>query len=55
MWYYGLWLRLEADTKVLNLNYLLWLFWRWSLMNYLPGLVSNWDPTDYRREPLVYS
>jgi hypothetical protein len=37
---------------------LLWLFWRWSLSNYLPGLASNCDPPgfsllssqDYRRE-----
>jgi hypothetical protein len=24
----------------------LWLFWRWGLMNYLPGLASNCDPPD---------
>jgi hypothetical protein len=23
---------------------LLWLFWRWGLVNYLPGLNSNLDP-----------
>jgi hypothetical protein len=23
---------------------LLWLFWRWGLVNYLPGLVLNRDP-----------
>jgi hypothetical protein len=23
---------------------LLWLFWRWALENYFPGLASNWDP-----------
>jgi hypothetical protein len=21
-----------------------WLFWRWGLLNYLPGLASNCDP-----------
>jgi hypothetical protein len=25
---------------------LLWLFWRWNLLNYLPGLASNSDPPD---------
>jgi hypothetical protein len=38
---------------------LLWLFWRWGLENYLPGLALNLDlpnlslPSswDYRREP----
>jgi hypothetical protein len=23
-----------------------WLFWRWSLKNSLPGLVSNCEPAD---------
>jgi hypothetical protein len=23
---------------------LLWLFWKWGLSNYLPGLVLNFDP-----------
>jgi hypothetical protein len=40
---------------------LLWLFWRWGLTNYLPGLASHLDPPnpslpsswDYRCEPLV--
>jgi hypothetical protein len=39
----------------------LWLFWRWGLENYLPGLASNLDPPDlslprsedYRHEPPV--
>jgi hypothetical protein len=25
---------------------LFWLFWRWGVVNYLPGLVSNHDPPD---------
>jgi hypothetical protein len=25
---------------------LLWLFWRWDFVNYLPGLASNHDPLD---------
>jgi hypothetical protein len=25
---------------------LLWLFWRWGLLNYLPGLSSNPEPPD---------
>jgi hypothetical protein len=40
---------------------LLWLFWRWGLINSLPGLASNPNPPhfsvlsswDYRREPLA--
>jgi hypothetical protein len=40
---------------------LLWLFWRWGISNYLPGLASNLSPPnlsllssyDYRLEPLV--
>jgi hypothetical protein len=27
---------------------LLWLFWRWDLMIYLPGLALNLDPLDLR-------
>jgi hypothetical protein len=42
---------------------LLWLFWRWRLVSYLPRLASNHDPLDlnvpsscfYRHEPLVLS
>jgi hypothetical protein len=26
---------------------LLWLFWKWGLLNYLPGLALNWDPLDF--------
>jgi hypothetical protein len=25
---------------------LLWLFWRWGLVNHLPGLASNSNPPD---------
>jgi hypothetical protein len=40
---------------------LLWLFWRWDLANYLPGLALNRDPPNlsfssnqvYRHEPLI--
>jgi hypothetical protein len=27
---------------------LLWLFWRWCLLNYLPELASNLNPPDLR-------
>jgi hypothetical protein len=37
----------KAGTLLLELHLqliLLWLFWRWGLMNYLPGLASNHNP-----------
>jgi hypothetical protein len=42
---------------------LLWLFWRWGLVNYLPGLTLNCDSPylnlpssqDYRGAPLAPS
>jgi hypothetical protein len=27
-----------------HLSFLLWLFWRWDVVNYLPGLTSNCNP-----------
>jgi hypothetical protein len=27
-------------------NILFWLIWKWGLLNYLPGLASNWGPLD---------
>jgi hypothetical protein len=26
---------------------LLWLFWRWDLKNFLPGLASNYSPPNF--------
>jgi hypothetical protein len=51
----------KAGTLLLEPHFqsiLLWLFWRWGLVNYLPRLASNLDPPDlnlpsrwdYRRE-----
>jgi hypothetical protein len=37
----------KAGTLLLDLQYvLLWLFWRWGLMNCLPALALNSDPPD---------
>jgi hypothetical protein len=48
---------IESQCSLLlepNLQFiLLWLFWRWCLVNYLPGLVSIWDPNSH--EPLAPS
>jgi hypothetical protein len=38
---------LQSSTLLFEQNLqfiLLWLFWRWGLMNYFPGLVSNHNP-----------
>jgi hypothetical protein len=57
-------LQTGALPLVLSLqSILLWLFWRWGLLNYLPGLASNDKPPDlsllssynYRHEPPVPS
>jgi hypothetical protein len=35
-----------SATPPAHFAILLWLFWRWSLANNLPGLASNHDPLD---------
>jgi hypothetical protein len=38
----------KADTLLLEphlQSILLWLFWRWGLTNYLPGLALNHNPS----------
>jgi hypothetical protein len=40
-------LHLQSKCSVLETHFqtiLLWLFWRWDLANYLPGLALNLDP-----------